>query len=112
MATEIGALDLLRQYVDGVMNRADHHGQNVNEIILTIAGCIAWKQEHLEAYTREGEMVNALWVEINGNRYFLSYDHADEGSVMIKENNNRGNVIQRFDNTNTALEVKEFFQSL
>ena len=25
------------------MNRADHHGQNVNEIVLTLAGAVIWR---------------------------------------------------------------------
>lgn len=36
MALTITTLTLLNEYINGVMNRADRHGQNVNEIVLTL----------------------------------------------------------------------------
>ena len=35
MALSISSLEVLNQYINGVMGRADHHGQNVNEIVLS-----------------------------------------------------------------------------
>ncbi len=40
MALTITTLTLLNEYINEVMSRADHHTQNVNEIVLTLAGTV------------------------------------------------------------------------
>ncbi|OFY86713.1 MAG: hypothetical protein A3F72_09650 [Bacteroidetes bacterium RIFCSPLOWO2_12_FULL_35_15] len=57
------------------MERADHHGQNVNEIVLAIAGAIIWKvtDDDIEVRTYAGQTANVLWMKINGNKYALCY---------------------------------------
>jgi len=43
MATTIQNIEILRAYLSGVLDRANHHAQNVNEIALAIAGGIIWR---------------------------------------------------------------------
>ncbi len=43
MALTITTLTVLNQYINGVMERADHHEQNVNEFVLTLAGAVIWR---------------------------------------------------------------------
>jgi len=38
MALTITTLNVLNQYINGVMGRADHHVQNVNQVVLILAG--------------------------------------------------------------------------
>ena len=56
-------------------------------------------------------MTNALWIHINGQRYALSYNH-DVGQIEVREDSMRGNVLGSFDNSNTAGDVRRFFDSL
>ena len=105
-------VDVLQQYISGVMDRADHHAGNVNEVCFAIAGALIWrKQGDIHVYERQGNMANALWVTINGNRYAVSYNH-ENGRIEIRENSMRGEVLREFDNTDSSADVREFFAAL
>lgn len=66
-------IDVLQEYISGVMERAEHHAGAVEEIALAIAGAIVWRKDGtIRVYEREGRMTNALWVTMGGQRYFLS----------------------------------------
>lgn len=73
MALTITTLNLLNRYIKGVMERADHHGENVNEIVLTIAGAVIWRAtEDVEVKTYKGETANILWLTVGSDRYVES----------------------------------------
>jgi hypothetical protein len=108
----IASVDVLQQYIQGVMARAEHHANNVDEVALAIAGAVVWRKEgEIEVMTREGDMKNVLWVRINGNRYALSYNH-EQGRIEVRERNTQGHVLASFTNANTISEVKQFFAGL
>jgi hypothetical protein len=63
MATSIDSISILKNYLTGVLSRADHHAHNVNEIALAIAGGIIWRTTNrIRVMSREGEMKNVLWL--------------------------------------------------
>ena len=112
MPRTVTDVDVLQDYIRGVMKRADHHAGNINEVCLVIAGAVVWRKDgDIRVYERQGQMTNALWVQINGSRYALSYNH-DAGQIKIREDSMQGNVLASFDNSNTAAEVRQFFESL
>lgn len=112
MALTITTLNLLNQYINGVMERADHHGQNVNEIVLTLAGAVIWRAtQDVEVRTYNDETGNILWLTINGHRYAIAYNH-NTLNIEIRDRNQNGTVLATFNNTNTALEVKKIFSTL
>jgi hypothetical protein len=112
MPQTVASVDVLQQYIQGVMARAEHHANNVDEIALAIAGAVVWRKEgEIEVMAREGDMKNVLWVRVNGRRYALSYNH-DQGSIKVHEQNMRGKVLTSFTNANTVHEVKQFFAGL
>jgi len=112
MPQAIASVDVLQQYIQGVMARAEHHANNVDEVALAIAGSVVWRKEgEIEVMAREGDMKNVLWVRINGNRYVLSYNH-EEACIEVRERNTQGRVLASFTNANTAGEVKLFFAAL
>ena len=45
MSLTVEDINSLQQYIVGVMNRADHHAGNVNEIVLALAGAIVWEKD-------------------------------------------------------------------
>jgi len=66
----------LQQYLQGVVMRADHHANNVDEISLTIAGAIALAHGRgSRCRTYAGSMANVMRVRINGQQYTLAYNH-------------------------------------
>jgi hypothetical protein len=105
-------VDVLQQYISGVMERADHHAGNVNEVCLAIAGALIWRKDgDIQVYEREGSLTNALWVIIGGNKYAVSYKH-ETGKIEIRENNMRGKTLREFDNSDSAADVRNFFADL
>ena len=112
MALTITTLTLLNEYINGVMNRADHHGQNVNEVILTLAGAVIWRAtEDVEVRTYNAETANILWLTVNGHRYAIAYNH-NNMNVEVRDRNQNGTVLHSFNNSNSASEVKAIFASL
>ncbi|MEH1935142.1 MAG: hypothetical protein V7L14_15895 [Nostoc sp.] len=45
MPLEVTDIQTLKGYIDGVMERADHHAGGVNEISLALAGAIVWRKD-------------------------------------------------------------------
>lgn len=113
MPRSVGDVDVLTEYISGVIRRADHHAGGVDAIALAVAGGILWRKDpgtDLEVFEREGKMTNVLWVVVGGTRYALSYNH--DGAIEIRRGSTHGDVVASFSNSNTAVEVKEFFEGL
>lgn len=111
MALQIATVALLKDYLNGVMSRADHHGQNVNEIVLTLIGAVIWKAQNIDVGTYKDTTTNVLWLTVNNNRYVLAYNH-DTGNIEIRVGSLRGHVLATFNNTTTALNIKSIFSAL
>jgi hypothetical protein len=111
MPKEIVDVEVLKQYISGVIERAQHHAGGVDEVCLAIAGAIVWMADKIEVFGREGKMANALWLYSGGNRYVLSYAH-ESGQIQIKERGTQGKVLAAFSNSTPNSEVKNFFRSL
>ncbi len=113
MPLELTQIQQLRDYLRGVMDRAEHHAGNVDAIALAIAGAIIWRMddEPLEAFAREGQTKNVLWARFNGRRLAFSYNHTDE-TIEIRENSTQGRVLRSFSNDNSASDVADFFRNL
>ena len=112
MPQTVTSVDLLQQYIRGVMDRAEHHAGRVDEICLSIAGAIVRRKEgELEVMARDGKMKNVLWLRVNGQRYAMSYNH-NSGLIEVRQGTTRGNVLAAFDNTTSIQSVKDFFGNL
>lgn len=113
MAITVKDIDTLQAYIEGVMERADHHAGKVNEVALTIAGAIVWKKDErsIKVMERAGETKNVLWVTIGSNKYAFSYNH-ELGKIEMREKSIQGKVLHEFDNSTTASEVKNIFEKL
>jgi hypothetical protein len=113
MPLELTEVQQLREYMRGVMERADHHAGNVDQIALAIAGAIIWRKddEPLEAFTREGQTKNVLWVRIGGRRLAFSYNHQEQ-AIEVREGTTHGAVLRSFCNDDSVADVTEFFRNL
>jgi integron cassette protein len=105
----------LRLYVRSVIADAKHHANNVEEIILALAGAVISRQDDgspLAVHSgKSGGMGRALTVTIRGNRYALSYSHADK-AIQMKEGSFQGNVLHQFTNATPLSEVASIFSDL
>ena len=113
MPSSINDIEILKDYIAGVVERAEHHANNVENVVLAIAGAIVWRKDAdpIKVLTREGEMKNVIWLKISGNKYAFSYNHADE-QIEIRNNSTQGAVLRSFDNATPIEEIKTFFKEL
>ena len=112
MATTIHNIEILRAYISGVLDRANHHAHNVNEIALAIAGGIIWRTtDNIKVMSREGEMKNVLWLQVGDRTLCFAYNHSS-GNIEVREGSVQGNVITTFNNITPLSDVKSFFENL
>lgn len=113
MPQQVTDIDVLRDYLRGVVDRADHHAQNVNEIALAIAGGVIWRKDDdpLEVMVREGEMKNVIWFKVNGQRYALSYNHETQ-EIELRQGTTQGIVLGSFSNSISNDQVRQIFAGL
>lgn len=113
MPKKVRDVDLLTEYLRGVLSRAEHHAGAVDAIALTIAGAVLWRKDAdpLEVFEREGQLRNVLWVKIAGKRYALSYNH-DAQTIEVRLGSTQGQVLASFDNASSPTAVKRFFATL
>lgn len=114
MALVVTDVEQLRDYLCGVMARADHHADNVKEISLALVGAILWRKDDNEAIqvmTRAGEAKNVLWVRISGQRYAFVYNHATE-EIDMRRGTVQGGSIYSFSNATPIAAVIQIFLSL
>lgn len=113
MAISINSLNILQQYLQGVLDRSDHHAKNVEGISLTLIGAIMWKSDISKIEVREydGRPANMIWFEVNNKRYVLNYNHST-GLIDLKERTNSGSVLASFDNSTTYEQVISIFKNL
>ena len=45
MPQVVASVDVLQLYIQGVMARAEHHANKVDEVGLAIAGAVVWRKE-------------------------------------------------------------------
>jgi hypothetical protein len=113
MPRSITDIQLLRDYINGVMERAEHHADSLSEVALALAGAIVWRKDDkdIQVFEREGKMTNVLWAWIRGTRYAFSYNHT-AGTIEMRTGSTQGQVLYSFSNRTTNQEVKEAFGKL
>ncbi len=114
MALTVTEVNLLSEYISGVMFRVEHHAGNVEVIALALAGAILWRKDdnaNIKVMANGNDTKNVLWVTINGTRYAFSYNH-DSEEIEMREGSTQGNTICRFDNSTPLSTLVNTFKSL
>lgn len=113
MPQTVTDVERLQEYMHGVILRAEHHAQNVNKIVYALVGAVVCYKDAdpIKVHAQDGEMKNAIWVMISGNRYALSYNHRTQ-EIELRSGTLRGDVIHSFSNSTPNSEVHQVFQSL
>ncbi|OWP79045.1 hypothetical protein [Flavobacterium oreochromis] len=112
MAIEIDSINSLQNYLNGVMNRADHHAKEVEGVSLALLGAIIWRADG-EILVREynGNPANMIWFHIQNNKYVMTYNHNNQ-TIELKERTHTGTVITSFNNSTTYEEIIRIFSNL
>jgi hypothetical protein len=114
MALSVIEVEELRSYLKGVMDRADHHAGQVNEIALALTGAILWRSndnESIKVMLREGETTNVLWVKIGSERYAFSYVHSTQ-EIEMRKSSLSGPTIHKFTNATPLTDIYSIFKAL
>ena len=112
MAITIKNLQLLNVYIKGVLERSEHHAEDVSEIVLALAGAVIWKTTNdIEVREYNGSPANMLWFYVNDKKYALSYKHSTY-EIILSSRSFKGKIISKFTNESTIKEIKEVFSSL
>ena len=112
MAIKIEDIRLMKRYFEGVMSRANHHAENVNEIILALAGGVIWRGADIDVRTYKDKTANMLWMKTDsGKEYCFIFNHIN-WLIEVHENTMNGNLLRVFSNEDNNSDVKEFFEGL
>ena len=113
MAVKMQSADLLKDYFNGVLGRADHHAKGVQEISLALMGAVIWKSEgDIEVKSvKDGGMGNILWFHSSKNRYAMYYNHSTI-SIELRDRTMNGDTIHVFNNATPISEVFNVFKGL
>ena len=113
MPIPVDDVSKLQTYLRGVLAKAKHHANDVDHIILALAGAIISRKDpktSLEVWGTQ-KLGNALSVSIKGERYAFSYNHGD-GCIDMKAGSYQGPVIHKFTNATGLPEVARVFSKL
>jgi hypothetical protein len=113
MAVKMESADLLKEYFNGVLSRADHHAQGVQEISLALMGAVIWKAEgDIEVKSvKDGGMGNILWFNSETGRYAMYYNHSTV-SIEMRDRTMNGDTLHVFNNQTPISEVFEIFRNI
>lgn len=112
MALKIENLVTLRDYLHGVVSRADHHANDVIAVSSALIGFVmTYADGDIRVMTRNGHTTNVLWCVINKQWYAFVYNH-NTFKIDLRERSIQGRVIIELDNNTTLNQLQEIFSNL
>lgn len=112
MPISINTIQILQEYLQGVLGRADHHAKNLEGVALALLGAIIWKSTgNIEVRGYSGKPANMIWFLVEGNKYTMSFNHNTQ-KVDLKRRTNNGDLVAYFDNNTTYQQVIDIFKEL
>jgi hypothetical protein len=111
MAIIIDSLDGLQIYLNGVLNRSNHHAGNVRGISLTLIGAILSKATgEIKVREYNGRPANMIWFSVGPNNYMMKYNH---GTEMIELHDRiSGTLRDEFDDSTPYNQIIDTFSLL
>ena len=112
MAISIPKVDLLQQYLNGVIMRVEHHAPNVIHIAFALIGGVIWKATG-DIVVREynGSPANILWMPVKDKKYCFMFNH-NTWVIEVRERTSNGKILASFDNNTPLAEVYDFFSKI
>lgn len=114
MAVTVDSITDLRRYFRGVVQRSEHHGRSVADVVYSLLGLMLVHMDDdsdIKVWGSEGSAANILWFYVSGKRHAFRYEHAD-GTVEIRRENHRGPVVAKLSNTTPIAELRRVFAQL
>lgn len=111
MPITISEIQALRRHISGIMERANHHAQNVYKVAPMLCGLIIWKADTIEIRMHEGSNANMIWINVANSRYALTYNHESAG-IEIRERSQQGETLMTINNDTDPDEIIALFSAL
>ncbi len=96
MTIKANDIEILHRYAQGVMERSEHHAQNVGVIALTLLDGVIWKAVlgSIEIRTYNGNLANMVWwkSEKSKKNHAISYNH-ETLEIELRAESVKGEVI-------------------
>jgi hypothetical protein len=114
MSYEARDRDALRNYMDGIMARAEKDTMGVIVITLALLGGIVWQSNpgSLTLQSMDSNVpVNVLWASFGDRRVTFSYNHGT-ATIEMREDAIHGPVTRKFSTRTLEQEIESFFGSM
>lgn len=112
MAVTIESTEILKEYFNDVLARAEHHAKEVKAVSLTLLGAVVWKATgDISVMETKNGFGNVLWFNTNSGRYAMSYNHKDR-KIDMREHSVKGETLYQFDNNTPQEFITALFESM
>ncbi|CAD5356948.1 hypothetical protein [Citrobacter freundii] len=115
MAIKANDIEILHRYAQGVMERSEHHAQNVGVVALTLLGGVIWKAVpgSIEIRTYNGNLANMVWwkSESSQKNYAISYNH-ETLEIEMRDESVKGDVLFSLSNSTAPESVLKMLADL
>ena len=109
MPRQVKSLHDQKTFALGVMGRADHHANQVKQILAEMNGWILMTADDIEV--RDVANPNVLWFIKGDERYAVSYDHHTQ-AIEVREHTLHGKVMLSANNKTSRTDIQNFFESI
>lgn len=112
MPQEVTSVDKMQEYLCGVLGRANHHAEAVQDIALALVGAVVWRKVGtLEVRTYAGDPANIIWFHTPKAKYALAFNHITK-QIELRNRTQTGDVLHTFNNQTALSEVRTVFAEL
>ena len=113
MPITANAVDVLHQYAEDLMSRADRPRGQAHRVMLALLGGLIWRGEpgSIEIKQYAGGLANVISVAIGGKNYACGYNH-QTGEIEIRDRTQGGAALYSFSKTTPVIDVEAVFRSL
>lgn len=98
------------RFISTVINEADHHAGNVNEVVQHLSDAVRQRlnlsTDKVEVYERNGKLARTCWVTLKGNRYVFSYNYK-AARIDLRKQSTQGQQLSSFDNSTSQSTIRK-----
>ena len=115
MARNLTTTQQINNYVQAVIQAANHHAPNVSSVISMLEREVLNKlnlgPDTVKVYERNGQIARTCWITLNGSRYVFTYNY-NSHKIDLKTKGLQGNLIADFDNSSSNSAIIRIIQGL
>ncbi|MFM0308364.1 hypothetical protein P0D71_11280 [Paraburkholderia sp. RL17-383-BIF-A] len=108
MARHLRTQKQIDDFIEKVIDEANHHASGVAQIIDPLSQAVLGHQgfSRLEVYERNGNLARTCWVTVGQNRWVFSYAYGQH-VIELRQHSTRGPVVFSFDNQTSAAVLRQ-----